>query len=364
MKLLFCGDIMPGGVLPYQNEFLSSTMKDYLEKFDLIIGTLETAIGTNIPYDAIKMEGRQNIIYSRDEDFFRLKEMNIGVVTLANNHIFDLGVEGLKNTIDTLKKNNIQYCGAGLNIEEASKPIILDIDNHKIGILAYCSSDPNQVAYVPIATENTYGVNPLDINRASEDVKKYKEICDKIVILVHWGKEYSSFPIEQIKHESYRLIESGADFIIGTHTHCVQPHITHKHGHIYLSLGNFIFPDFFMSPPRPIFYPKVENIKNIKTTYFYPFPITEPLKRVWPNKSRIGMGVEMELGEKIKLKDQLLLLDTNNILQLYHSKIITLKLWIIGKIIKMPLYRGGKFITAILSRIVKVKNYIYRISTK
>jgi len=349
---------MPGGVLPYQKEFLSPSTKKYLDSFDLVIGTLETAIGTNIPYDPIKMEGRQNIIYSRDEDFFRLKEMNVGVVSLANNHIFDLGIEGLKNTINILEKNNIQYCGAGLNIKEASKPLILDVGNRKIGILAYCSSDPNQVAYVPVATEETYGVNPLDITKACEDIKRYKEICDEIVILVHWGKEYNSFPIKQIKHESYKLIEAGANVIIGTHTHCVQPHITHRQGRIYFSLGNFIFPDFFMAPPRPIFYPEPKDIKNIKTTYTYPFPITEPLRRVWLNKSRIGMGVEVHFGDKIKFKEQLLILDNDNVLQLYHSRKVTCKLWLIGKIVQMPFYHGGKLFNAILCRVSRIKHCI------
>ncbi|MBQ7787339.1 MAG: CapA family protein [Alistipes sp.] len=360
MKLLFCGDIMPGGVLPYQKEYMSDTVKEYLQSFDLVIGTLETAIGTDIPFDKVKIDGRQNIIYSRNEDFFRLIEMKVNVVSLANNHVFDMGIEGLANTIDILKKNNIKYCGAGKNIQEASEPLVLNVDNRKVVILAYCSDDPNQVGYVPIATQVTYGVNTFNIETAVEEVKRYKSLYDNVVVMMHWGREYSSFPIKQIKYESYKLVESGADIIIGTHTHSVQPHICHKGNHIFFSLGNFLFPDFYMMPPRPIFYPPEEDIQNIKTTYTYPYPITEPLKRVWKDNSRLGMVAEVEFGKEIIVKDRYLQLDENNILDFYNSKRLSIKLWIIGILVKMPFYYGGRIVMKALNVVKKIKGLVIK----
>ena len=105
MKLLFCGDIMPGGVLSYQREYIKKEVKDYLKTFDLRISTLEAAIGTGISYDQTKMNGRMNIVYARNEDFFRVVDMGFDVVSLANNHVFDLGEEGLRNTIDILRNH-------------------------------------------------------------------------------------------------------------------------------------------------------------------------------------------------------------------------------------------------------------------
>lgn len=99
MNMFFCGDIMPGGVLPYQDKYITSELLGFMHGFDFRIGTLEAAIGTNLRYDPVKMAGRQNIVYARDEDFFRVKEMGFDVVSLANNHIWDLGEAGLRNTI-------------------------------------------------------------------------------------------------------------------------------------------------------------------------------------------------------------------------------------------------------------------------
>lgn len=135
--ILFCGDIMPGGVLPYQEGYISDAVQEYLDSFDFRIGTLEAAIGTDLAYDEIKMQGRANIVYARNEDFYRIKEMGFNVVSLANNHVGDLGNEGLKNTIKLLREAGIQYCGAGMNIEETSKPAIIDCNGKTMAILAY-----------------------------------------------------------------------------------------------------------------------------------------------------------------------------------------------------------------------------------
>jgi Bacterial capsule synthesis protein PGA_cap. len=124
MKLLFCGDIMPGGVLPYQTEFVSPELREYLAGFDARIGTLEAAIGTDFPFDPVKVNGRQNIVYAREEDFFRVKDLGFNVVSLANNHMMDLTEQGLSNTIKLIRENGIKSCGAGANVEEASRPAV------------------------------------------------------------------------------------------------------------------------------------------------------------------------------------------------------------------------------------------------
>ena len=76
---------MPGGCLPYQADYIDEELLLYIKSFDLRIGTLEAAIGTGYEFDPVKMAGRQNIIYARDEDFERIKELGLNVVSLAYN---------------------------------------------------------------------------------------------------------------------------------------------------------------------------------------------------------------------------------------------------------------------------------------
>lgn len=299
MNLLFCGDIMPGGVLPYQDEYISPDLLEYMGSFDCRIGTLEAAIGTNLPFDTVKMEGRQNIIYARDEDLFRIREMGFDVVSLANNHVWDLGEEGLKNTIRLLDENGINHCGAGMNAEEASKPAVIEKDGMKIAIFAYCMFGNKYLGYVELAKTNKAGINPLIIEKVTEDIQKAKQVYDRVIVLPHWGREYLCEPLPECVQMAKQMIRAGADAVIGSHPHQIQPLVHYKGIPICFSLGNFLFPDFYMYPPRPIWYPdSVEDVKDIDDVVGYPFPIEKPIRQVWNSSSRYGcvLGLEFDKG--------------------------------------------------------------------
>lgn len=297
MKLFFCGDIMPGGVLPYQDKYIAPELMEYMKGFDFRIGTLEAAIGTGLSYDPVKMNGRQNIVYARNEDFFRVKEMGFDVVSLANNHIWDLGEAGLKNTIKLLQEHDIQYLGADVNIKAASKPVVLEKDGVKVALLAYCAG-PDYLGYVETAGENKGGVNPFDIERVQNDIRECRKECDKVIVLPHWGKEYQCEPLPQCVSLAKQMICAGADAVLGSHSHVVQPCIKYKQGFICFSMGNFLFPDFYMYPPRPIWYPDSSvDLSSIEDIYNYPYPIEKPQRRVWSPMSRYGCVIDLSIDK-------------------------------------------------------------------
>lgn len=317
MRLFFCGDIMPGGVLPYQDNYITSELKDYMHTFDFRIGTLEAAIGTNLPYDPVKMAGRQNIIYARDEDFFRVKEMDFDLVSLANNHVLDLGKEGLKNTINNLDKDGIKHIGGDMDDVAAAKPVILSKDGVSVAIFAYCLG-PQYLGYVEFAEKNKAGTNSFEIERVLDEIKNAKKKYDYVIIMPHWGREYHIEPIEECIVFAQQMIRAGADAVLGSHPHVVQPCIKYKQGFICFSMGNFLFPDFYMFPPRPIWYPDSSvDLSGIEDTYNYPFPIEKPLRRVWKNISRYGCVADVTI-EKESLNV------TYRYVQLSHDNVVGL----------------------------------------
>ncbi len=290
---------MPGGVLPYQDNYISTELKSFMNNFDFRIGTLESAIGTNLSYDPVKIAGRQNIVYARNEDFFRVKEMGFDVVSLANNHVWDLGEEGLKNTISILQKNGIKYCGAGMNIEEASRPAVIEKGGLMVVILAYCMYGNKYLGYVELAGENKAGINPLDIDRVVSDIKQAKQKYDKVIVMPHWGREYRYEPLPECVAMAKQMIGAGADAVLGSHTHQVQPFLELKGKPVCFSMGNFLFPDFYMYPPRPIWYPELgEDLSKIKDVVGYPFPIEEPIRQVWNPISRYGCYVTLTVDRE------------------------------------------------------------------
>jgi len=366
-KILFVGDVMPGGVLEYQKDYCSDALKKYLTGFDLRVATLEVAIGDNIPFDDEKMKGRQNIIYSKNNSMDRVVDLDINVVSLANNHIFDLGVEGFKNTIALLNKNRIQYCGAGANIEEASRPVIIEKNGKTLAFLTYCDYDFPTIGHIPIATASTYGVNPMVIENVVAEIKYYKSICDYVFVLPHWGMEYNRFPTCKMKNYSLKMIDAGADLIVGSHAHVAQPNIKYKSKRIYYGVGNFLFPDFYMKPPRPMWYPLDDyDLSTIKTTPNYPFPIKQPMKRVWGKASRVGLMVETVVSNKLYISERFSVLRSDNIADIYENKKLKCILSLMGLLVHTPFYRGGKYLRKPFSllqslrrriKLLKIKSY-------
>ena len=342
MKILFCGDIMPGGVLPYQDNYITPELQAYLDSFDFRIGTLEASIGTGLAYDPVKMKGRANIIYARDEDFFRVKEMGFDVVSLANNHVMDLGEEGLKNTIRVLEENGIGYCGAGKNIEEASRPVIVTKNEKQIAIFAYCMYGKKWLGHVEQAEKSKPGVNPLDIGRVVDDIKQAKKEYDYVIIMPHWGREYQYEPERECIVMAKQMIEVGADAVLGSHPHRIQPLVNYKGKPICFSMGNFLFPDFYMCPPRPIWYPIAEeDLSDIKEVVGYPFPIKEPMKQVWNPQSRYGCMVEIEINNRgMGVSFRYVHLSADNVLSMNQGeKRMKYQLWKARMMIKNPIFR-------------------------
>jgi poly-gamma-glutamate synthesis protein (capsule biosynthesis protein) len=326
MKLLFCGDIMPGGVLPYQNKYVQEDVLSFLKSFDLRIGTLECAIGNDMQFDESKMNAEMNIVYARNEDFFRVKELGIDIVSLANNHIFDLGEEGLKNTIECLYRNNIRYVGAGMNLEEASSPLIIEREGISIAFFACCFTGMKPV-WVTAATPMSAGIWQTDIETACKKIEEAKKLYDCVIVLPHWGIELVFFPKEEYYSYAQKMIDAGADSVLGSHTHMIGPYWKYKGKTVCYSLGNFLFPDFCMQVPKPQFYPNdVEQYRSLERRWFYPKNFTHPVVSVWMGRCRIGSMISMKIDKKqIVVRHRLSMLTKDNVLDLYtgfNSKIV------------------------------------------
>lgn len=320
MKLFFCGDIMPGGVLPYQNKYVQEDVLTYLKSFDLRIGTLECAIGNDMQFDESKMNAEMNIVYARNEDFFRVKELGIDIVSLANNHIFDLGEEGLKNTIECLRSSNIKYVGAGMNLEEASAPLIIEREGVSIALFACCFTGLKPV-WVTAATTTSAGIWQTDIDTICKKIGEAKKQFDFIIVLPHWGIELFYYPNEEYIEYSRKMVDAGADAILGSHTHTIGPYWKYKKKTICYSMGNFLFPDFCMQVPKPQYYPdNTEEFLRLERRWFYPKDFSSPVVSVWKGNNRIGTMIEMEIKNNgIKTNLRLSALPMDNVLKLYSG---------------------------------------------
>lgn len=341
MAILFVGDIMPGGVLPYQENFITSDLQKYLDGYDCRIGTLECALGKNNgPFDPIKMgdPNKQNIVFSRKEDLFRLSRLGINVVSLANNHATDCGVDGLLEMIDALDTMGIQHVGAGRNLQEAKKEVVIKEKNKTIAIIGFQLVVPKPWCFYP-ATDSAPGIYHVTIDDLCSHIKSLKSQYDYVVVMPHWGEEHSYLPLPTCVAYANRMVQAGVDLIIGSHPHIINPVASFKGRRCFFSLGNFLFPEKCMQVPRPMYYPDTaEECHSLKRLWTYPKHLKEPVVAVWKPKNRIGMMVEMEIGQKMRTSYRLTCLTADNILHHCDSKIVRLRMHFWSLLVKMPKY--------------------------
>lgn len=164
-----------------------------------------------------------------------ISSLKPSLVALANNHIFDHGIEGLNSTVNVLKKYNIPFIGIGKNLTDASKPYILKKNGFSIGVYA-CSEHE-----FSIATNNSPGANPFDPLESLDHISKLKDKTDYVIVLYHGGKEHYRYPSPYLQKVCRKIVEKGADLVVCQHSHSIGAYEEYKNSTIIYGQGNFIF---------------------------------------------------------------------------------------------------------------------------
>lgn len=242
MKISLIGDLAFTGLLSYDSEnnrdrFIQIT--SILKESNIVFANLEVPI----QYSNEKNEYKSFIHYSlKNPTIDLLRFLNIGCVSLANNHIYDCKMAGLKATIATLDNLGISHTGAGW-LQEHLSPVIIDNGIGKIGFIAYVDKGTNP------KTEkfSELFINYFSIDKVIEDIKELKKRVAKIIISIHWGIDYSNYPTKKQQIYARELIDSGAYIIMGHHPHTIQPYERYKEGHVFYSLGGLLFGDYYQN---------------------------------------------------------------------------------------------------------------------
>lgn len=164
-----------------------------------------------------------------------LKYAGFKCVTLANNHFYDQGEDGVKETIFTLKEVGISYVGGGKNLEEAGRTLYQTINGETIAIINCCEHE------FSIATKKTGGSNPLNTVKQYYAIKEAKEKAEFVIVIVHGGIEHYQYPSQRMV-DTYRFfVDAGADAVINHHQHCFSGGEVWHGKPIFYGLGNFCF---------------------------------------------------------------------------------------------------------------------------
>lgn len=241
-SLTFTGDAMLGRGIAKEihtkgraNFF--NTYKRYFENSDVGIVNFECSIAS--PYPPIKK--RFNFACER-EDLEYMRKIGITHLNLANNHSIDFGSCGLKETIDQITQHDLSSIGVGVDSSQLFSPTLIYDKGNSIALFASVLlniekyADTNCPVFI-------YHDKRYTLHNAIREFK-FNNPDAVIIILLHWGIEERAEPSVAQEVYARRLIDSGADMIIGCGSHTLQKVQTYKDKNIYYSLGDFIFDRF------------------------------------------------------------------------------------------------------------------------
>jgi len=157
------------------------------------------------------------------------------VVTTANNHVFDYGLEGFRETRQLLIDNGIRAVGSGLTGEQAREPLEVEVQGVSLGIVNFSEGEDLTAA------SDGPGVFGWEVERAVEQVRELTCRVDIVLVISHCGVEYIPFPPPYVVSAFQKLADAGADLVIGHHPHVPQGVQIYAGVPICYSLGNFVF---------------------------------------------------------------------------------------------------------------------------
>lgn len=162
------------------------------------------------------------------------------VISLANNHFGNMQNQGMTYTMNWLSQNKIKYAGAGATSKTSCNPTILDVQGFKIAFLAVDGVDSTPVVY---RADSKYpGLCSWSQTKLIDTgIEIARKKADFVIVSMHAGSEYQAYHRQDQEDFAKKMIEQGANLVLGHHPHVAQDLETYKNGLIFYSLGNFIF---------------------------------------------------------------------------------------------------------------------------
>lgn len=219
-------------------KIFGSTLK-VLQNNHLTMGNLEGVV-TDSTKNAIKTY----TFKFKKEVLPVLKKCGFNYFMITNNHCYDFGEDGFKDTLNALKEFDIPTSGAGFNKDEAEKFYYTQINGQTFAVIS-CGAYPVERSgfngeKTAVAGENKAGIL-WKSDSLLEKVKAESEKGNVVLVNVHGGQEYVFSPDKNQQAFYKSLIDSGASIVYGSHPHVLQPAQWYNGGLIIYSMGNFLF---------------------------------------------------------------------------------------------------------------------------
>ena len=244
ITLVFTGQIVPARCVQAaidekgNADYIYEGVLDFLQPADLTIGTLNSSLSDVAPRTGCV---ETFVLAGSPENADAMARAGIDVMSVATNHIKNCGVtscgdEAFYETLDNLRRVGIFPVGAGANHAEAMQPVVVEIQGIKFGIVSL-----GQIEQSAYAGENSPGIAVLNEENLRAAIATAREMSDVVIVMPHWGPEYTHTPNPSQLALARVAADAGADLIIGNHPHYIQAFGDVNGIPVFYGLGNFVF---------------------------------------------------------------------------------------------------------------------------
>ena len=244
ITLLFTGQIVPGrcvqtGVEARGNaDYIYDNIRDLISGVDYAIGTLNGTLSNSSPKTGCI---RTFILVGSPEHADAMRRAGFDAMSVATNHIkncvlSNCGQRTFWDTIENLKRVGIAPVGAGRNMAEAMQPMVFTVQGVRFAVISLGEIEP-----MAFASQEKPGIAVLNEDNLRAAIAAARQVGDVVIVMPHWGPEYSATPNWNQRKYAKIAVEAGADLVVGNHPHTVQAIQIINEVPVFYGLGNFVF---------------------------------------------------------------------------------------------------------------------------
>ncbi|HZD00593.1 MAG TPA: CapA family protein [Actinomycetes bacterium] len=241
VTIAFGGDVhfegVIGGRLARDPETALGPIATTLREADLAVVNLETAVtarGT--------AQDKQFTFRAPAAAFTALRAAGVDVATMANNHGMDFGVVGLADSMKAAAAARVPVIGIGRDADQAFSPFIAKVNGQRIAVVGATQVLDDNLAAAWTAGDDKPGLaSAYQVDRLLAAVRAVRRRADTVVVDLHWGRELATCPIERQRQLAPRLVQAGADIVVGSHAHVLLGAGYLDKAYVDYGLGNFVF---------------------------------------------------------------------------------------------------------------------------
>ncbi len=238
VSLVFAGDTVlddSAGELIAQGGDPFAEFETYLKNGDIRIANLECVVST------LGQAGDKVYTFKAHPRVLAVVKKHFDAVALANNHSGDFGPEAFADMLQLIERSGLEQVGGGMNLKQAHTPLVFQRHGLRIAVLSYNEFHPRSFE----AGHNTPGVAWSEDQQVEADIKAARKFhrADVVIPIMHWGWENERQANARQRLLAQRMIDAGADAVIGGHPHVTQDISIYKGKPVIFSVGNFVMKE-------------------------------------------------------------------------------------------------------------------------